>query len=72
MVNEKDFWQRQRAFLSIKKDFSSYLLSVPAQLLAGRLDETTAPLYIPRDLLEHFYDFETGFKRIDDEKVLIY
>lgn len=72
VVNEKDFWQRRRAFLSIKQDFSSYLLSVPAQLLAGRLDETTAPMHISKDLLDHFYDPETGFKRIDDEKALIF
>ncbi len=72
VVNEKDFWKRRRAFLSIKKDFSSYLLSVPAQLLAGRLDETSAPMHIPGDMLEHFYDSETGFKRIDDETMFMF
>jgi len=72
VVNEKDFWKRQRAFLSIKKDFSSYLLSVPAQLLAGRLDETTTPMYIPGDMLEHFYDLETGFNRIDDHNMYVF
>ncbi len=72
VVNEKDYWKRQRAFLSIKRDFLSYLLSVPAQLLAGRLDETTAPIHIPMEMLEHYYDPETGFKRTDDHNMYVF
>ena len=72
VVNEKDFWRRRQAYLTLKRDFSSYLLSVPTQLVVGRLDDTTNPLYIPKDMLVEFYDPETGFKRIDDEKILIF
>ena len=72
VVNEKDFWRRRQAYLALKRDFSSYLLSVPTQLVVGRLDDTTNPLYIPKDMLAEFYDPETGFKRIDDEKILIF
>jgi CRISPR-associated endonuclease/helicase Cas3 len=72
VVNEKDFWKRRQAFLALKRNFSAYVLSVPAQLVVGRLDPATNPLYIPKDILGEFYDTETGFKRINDEMVLIF
>jgi CRISPR-associated endonuclease/helicase Cas3 len=72
VANEKDYWKRRQAYLSLKHDFSSYILSVPIRLVLGKLDESTTPLRIPREMLNEFYDPDTGFKRIDDEKFVIY
>jgi CRISPR-associated endonuclease/helicase Cas3 len=71
VIPEKEYLKRREAYLSLKRDFNSYTLSVPAKLLVGRLDDSYTPLYIPNEMLEEFYDPETGFARIDDEKVLI-
>lgn len=72
VVGEKDYWKRRQAYLTLKHDFSSYLLSVPAQVIVGRLDESTVPLHIPREMLKEYYDPETGFKRTDDEGAFIF
>ena len=72
VVNEKDHKKRRQAYLSLKHDFSNYLLSVPMRLVLRQLDSSTIPLRIPKKMLNEFYDPETGFKHIDNDKVLIY
>lgn len=72
VIAEKEYLKRREAYLSLKRDFNSYLISVPAKLVVGRLDDSFTPLYIPNEMLVEFYDPETGFARIDDEKVLIF
>lgn len=72
VANEKDYWKRRQAYLSIKHNFSKYILSVPIKLVLGQLDDSTAPLRIPHEMLSEFYHPETGFKRIDNEKILIF
>ena len=72
VVGEKDFWKRRQAYLYLKHDFSKYIISIPAILVVGLLDESTSPLRIPQEMLSEFYDRETGFKRIDNERVIIF
>ncbi len=72
VAHEKDYLKRRQAYLSLKKDFSSYILSVPVKLVLGRLDDSTNPLRLPLEMLGEFYDSETGFKRIDEEGFLMF
>jgi CRISPR-associated endonuclease/helicase Cas3 len=72
VAREADPWRRREAFLSIRRDFRRYLISVPGELLLDRLAAETRPLVIPAYLLDEFYDPETGFKRVDEENALIF
>lgn len=61
VYSEKDFLKRRLAYLSIRREFRSYIISVrtdreivlPAQVYGVR--------YIPREQLKDFYSLETGF-----------
>jgi len=72
VAQERDLRRRWAAFLDLKRDFRRYLLSVPADLLVHRLSCSSRPPVIPSYLLHAFYDEETGFKRIENERALIY
>ena len=62
VYGEKDFLRRRRAYLSIRKEFRSYIVSVridekivlPAQVCGLR--------YVPQEQLKDFYSIETGFR----------
>ncbi|MBC7348246.1 MAG: CRISPR-associated helicase/endonuclease Cas3, partial [Clostridia bacterium] len=72
VAGQRDLRRRAEAFLALKRDFRRYLLAVPARLLLHRLPDDSRPPCVPRYLLDEFYDAETGFKRVDEEDVLIY
>lgn len=72
VAQERDLRRRWAAFLELKRDFRRYLLSVPVELLLHRLTGDSHPLMIPTYLLHEFYDEETGFRRIEHERALIY
>ncbi|MGQ9622934.1 MAG: hypothetical protein ACUVTO_05775 [Candidatus Caldatribacteriaceae bacterium] len=62
---------RWEAFYRIKRDFSRYILSIPAKLLVDKVD-TSKPLpYIPPCLASEFYDPETGFKRVEEGVTIV-
>lgn len=70
VLKEKDLLRRRHNFLSIKKDFYERILSVPAKLALG-LDGATRPLFLSRDVLEQYYEPETGFRRQRDDDPII-
>jgi len=59
--NIKDFFERRKEFLKIRRNFYDYVISVPAST------QNLPPLingiyYVPRSQLADFYDHETGYK----------
>ncbi|MGB9792400.1 MAG: CRISPR-associated helicase Cas3' [Thermacetogeniaceae bacterium] len=72
VVKERDLRRRWAAFLEIKRDFSRYLISVPKEMVVGRIPADSHPLVIPAYLLDELYDRDTGFKRFDQEEALIF
>lgn len=71
VVGAPDIRSRQEAYYKIKRDFGRYMVSVPAKLLLGKVDETIKPLYIPRYLVPEVYDCETGFKRVEEGMFIV-
>jgi CRISPR-associated endonuclease/helicase Cas3 len=57
----KNFFERKNEFLKIRKDFYSYIVSVPIFIenYPPKIDEI---YYVPLSQLEEYYDSETGFK----------
>lgn len=71
VVGAPDIGSRQKAYYKIKRDFGRYMVSVPAKILLGKVDEMVKPLYIPRYLVPEVYDFETGFKRVEEGMFIV-
>ncbi|MCG0278824.1 MAG: CRISPR-associated helicase Cas3' [Thermanaeromonas sp.] len=71
VVGAPDIKSRQEAYYKIKRDFGRYMVSVPAKILLGKVDETVKPLYIPRYLVPEVYDLETGFKRVEEGMFIV-
>lgn len=71
VVGAPDIKSRQEAYYKIKRDFGRYIISVPAKLLLGKVDETVKPLYIPSYLVPEIYDWETGFKRVEEGMFIV-
>ncbi|MEW6448148.1 MAG: CRISPR-associated helicase Cas3' [Bacillota bacterium] len=72
VARERDLHRRRAAYLALRRDFRRYLVSVPDKLLVGRLTLDSHPPVIPSYLLAELYDPETGFKRVDDERAVIF
>lgn len=66
--NRKARWE---AFYKIKKDFGRYIISVPAKVLINKVDIGKTIPYLSRDLVDEFYDPNTGFK-LKEEGAWIY
>jgi len=71
VVNAPDCRSRWKAFYRIKRDFSRYILSVPAKLLVGKVDTSKSLPYIPSYLVGELYDPETGFKRVEEGVMVV-
>jgi len=71
VVNAPDRRSRWEAFYRIKRDFSRYILSVPAKLLVGKVDTSKSLPYIPSYLVGELYDPETGFKRVEEGVMVV-
>lgn len=69
---EKDFRQRERNYLAIRRDFNSYLISVPERIAAGSDVISDWLRYIPYERLEMEYKDDTGFKRTEDDGAVIF
>lgn len=72
VAGERDLRRRRENFLALRPDFRRYLLSVPARLLVNRLADTARPAVIPPELVDEFYDQETGLRRTPDHQAWIY
>ena len=59
----KDRWEKLNQFLKIKKDFYSYVVSIPIRKAARNLPPKIDNLWVvPKSQLNEYYDEETGFK----------
>ncbi len=65
MQSEKNYLERTRKYLQIKKEFSEYLISVSQKHGHSLIADGSNIGYISRDELSYYYDEETGFKRED-------
>ncbi len=65
VYNEKDYQKRRLAFLKIKKEFRSYIISLPVELAKNYIspNEVYSGVFKPTCNAEHYYDKKTGFKR---------
>nr|WP_238318284.1 CRISPR-associated helicase Cas3' [Methanocaldococcus villosus] len=63
----KDAFERRREFLKIKREFYSYVISVPEYRIKGKdiLFENLSKIN------EKYYDKETGFKIIEDKTIIL-
>lgn len=66
VIKEKNLRKRQEKYLSIRKDFKSYIISIPMKLTTGLGVITEDLLKIPCNQLGIYYESETGFKRTED------
>lgn len=58
--------ERKAAFLKIKRQFYDHVISIPEKYATGlMIDENEETGYVPHDVLETYYDFDTGFRRED-------
>lgn len=60
---EKDFKERIKKKLEIRKDFSEYIISAPEKYAHNLIFEESDIGYISKDELPNYYDLETGFMR---------
>ncbi len=68
---EENPFERKRQFDCIKKDFYSYIISVPAQKSPGRVDGNGEVVYVSGAQLPTTYDAQTGFIREDPAQCII-
>lgn len=67
---EKDFKKKKENYLLLKKEFTSYIISIPRKMAVGIevIDEWLG--YIPHNRVSQEYEEETGFKRIEEGTVI--
>ena len=63
MRMEKDFKEKIRKKMQIKKEFSEYVISAPKKFAYSLVGEDSEVGYISNAELPNYYDMETGFKR---------
>ncbi len=76
VLQERDFGERQRNYLLLRKALRQYILSVPQNLVKnhfwdychGQIDRLG---YIDDSIWQQYYDPETGFKRSEEEDAMI-
>ncbi|MEQ9716527.1 MAG: CRISPR-associated helicase Cas3' [Candidatus Asgardarchaeum sp.] len=61
VYGERNFLKRRRAYLSIRKKFRSYIISVRIDKKIALPTQVCGLRYIPQGQLEDFYSIETGF-----------
>lgn len=70
VVKEKNFQKRQNNYLSMRKDFNSYIISIPKKLSVGLGNINDYLLKVSYEQIQAYYANDTGFKRIDDESFI--
>lgn len=65
VLYEKDFKKRQENYLMIKRQFRSYIISVPEKFAKEfiRPTENSSILLLPYGNLTYYYHEDTGFNR---------
>jgi CRISPR-associated endonuclease/helicase Cas3 len=69
VVKEKDFRKRQDNYLLLRKEFKSYIISVPKQVSVGLESINKDLLSIPYEQMKVYYEDDTGFKWIEDGSI---
>lgn len=69
VVKEKDFRKRQDNYLLLRKEFKSYIISIPKQVSVGLESINGELLSIPYEQMKVYYEDDTGFKRIEDGSI---
>jgi hypothetical protein len=54
----------------MRKDFNSYIISIPKKLSEGLSNINDYLLKVPYKQIQAYYSDDTGFKRIDDESFI--
>ncbi|RKY40734.1 MAG: hypothetical protein DRP76_01295 [Candidatus Omnitrophota bacterium] len=62
VYQEKDFIKRKIKYLSIRKDFKNYIISVRKDKKTIFPTEVCGISYVPKGQLDDFYSMDTGFK----------
>lgn len=70
VVKEKNFQKRQNNYLSMRKEFNSYIISIPKKLSAGLSNINDYLLKVSYEQIQAYYAYDTGFKRIEDESFI--
>jgi len=73
VVNEKDFIKRKISYFQIKKRFNEYLISVRKKVLEKNPPcnlTMLALFYVPYNLINNYYNMETGYKTIGEPLIL--
>jgi len=65
VLNEKNFKKRQENYLMIKREFRSYIISVPQKSAKEFIHptENSSILLLPYENIKDYYNDETGFNR---------
>jgi CRISPR-associated endonuclease/helicase Cas3 len=65
VLSEKNFKKRQENYLRIKRDFRSYIISVPQKFAKEFIKptENSSILLLPYENLKDYYSEDTGFNR---------
>jgi len=69
VVKEKDFRKRQDNYLLLRKEFKSYIISIPKQVSVGLESINGELLSLPYEQMKVYYEDDTGFKRIEDGSI---
>ncbi|MGC8768594.1 CRISPR-associated helicase Cas3' [Calditerrivibrio sp.] len=67
----KNLFERKKLFDLLKADFYQYVISIPANT-ENRPSLTEGFGYVKQDILEEYYDKETGFKIKDNRTIVIW
>lgn len=67
----KSLIERKKKFLEFKNEFRDYIISLDRRFLQGLEPFENNLYYIPKNILAHNYDSESGFIRGDNESIFI-
>lgn len=77
VLRERDFKKRQQNYLQLRSDFRRYIISAPLKSTKEFFwnhvrGDQNKPGFIPCDAIADYYDPQTGYKRIEDDKIMIF
>ncbi|MDZ7361956.1 MAG: CRISPR-associated helicase Cas3' [candidate division KSB1 bacterium] len=77
VLRERDFKKRQQNYLQLRSDFRRFIISAPVKsteefFWSHVRGDRNKPGHIPFEAIADYYDPQTGYKRIEDDKVMIF
>ncbi|MCF6464458.1 CRISPR-associated helicase Cas3' [Clostridium sp. Cult2] len=67
----KNYKEKREKYLDIQKNIKDYTISVPAKYFRTFTSDS-GMIFLPREGIDQFYNFETGFIREDDNECIIF